>query len=244
MSDARAVSRSNPLIRPPEVLADRLGLEFSDEALLECALRHRSAGANNNERLEFLGDGVLNFVIAEQLFQRRPDAPEGELSRLRATLVREGTLAEIARQHDLGAFLTLGSGELKSGGFRRASILADALEALIGAVYLDRGFDAARTLVLSLFENRLAHLPEADELKDPKTRLQEYLQARQLDLPRYEVVDVQGAAHAQTFRVACSVRGRADVAEGTGSSRRKAEQSAAEHMLNRLRSGSAKRAGS
>ncbi|MFP4154341.1 MAG: ribonuclease III [Halothiobacillaceae bacterium] len=231
-------ARSSPLIRPPEQLAGRLGLSFRDEALFHRALRHRSAGSSNNERLEFLGDGVLNFVIAEQLFEKRPDAPEGELSRLRATLVREGTLAEIARELDLGAYLTLGSGELKSGGFRRSSILADALEALIGAVYLDRGFEAARNLVRDLFDDRLADLPKAADLKDPKTRLQEYLQARQLELPRYEVLEVRGAAHAQTFRVVCVVDARGIVAEGTGSSRRKAEQAAAEDMLLQLRAAS------
>jgi len=229
------VKSSSPLVRPAEHLARRLDLAFQDASLLDSALRHRSAGSNNNERLEFLGDGVLNFIIAEQLFRLKPDATEGELSRLRATLVREDSLAEVARELELGDYLTLGSGELKSGGFRRASILADALEALIGAVYLDRGFDQTVALVLRLFQDKLRDLPEAAVLKDPKTQLQEWLQSRQQDLPTYEVVDVQGAAHAQTFTVACMVTDQSQPSIGKGSSRRKAEQAAARDMLNRVK---------
>jgi len=229
------VKSSSPLVRPAEHLARRLGLTFQDTALLDSALRHRSAGSNNNERLEFLGDSVLNLIIAEQLFRLRPDATEGELSRLRATLVREDSLAEVARELELGDYLTLGSGELKSGGFRRASILADALEALIGAVYLDRGFEQTVALVLRLFGDKLRDLPEAAVLKDPKTQLQEWLQSRQQDLPTYEVIEVKGAAHAQTFTVACMVTGQSQPSIGKGSSRRKAEQAAAREMLNRVK---------
>jgi len=227
--------KDSPLIRAPQSLTGALGLCFADPLLLESALRHRSAGANNNERLEFLGDGVLNFVIADQLFRLKPAATEGELSRLRATLVREDTLADVARELELGEYLTLGSGELKSGGFRRASILADALEALIGAVYLDQGFEVARDLILRLFRDKLANLPSAAVLKDPKTQLQEYLQACQQELPCYDVVDTQGAAHAQTFTVACRVASEATPSLGKGSSRRKAEQAAARKMLERIR---------
>lgn len=215
-------------------LSERLELRFTDRALLEEATTHRSAGSRNNERLEFLGDGVLNFVIAAELFRRYPRASEGELSRLRSSLVKKEKLAELAVQLDLGSFLKLGSGELKSGGFRRASILADALEAVFGAAYLDGGFDAARQLILRLYAAELDSLPDVAELKDPKTQLQELLQARRQALPEYSVIEVQGEAHAQTFKVACKIPGVDQPSLGVGDSRRRAEQDAARHALQLL----------
>jgi len=217
-----------------ERLSRRIGYTFSDPGLLEAALTHRSAGSRNNERLEFLGDGVLNCVIGEAVFHARSDSPEGDLSRLRASLVREATLGEIARGLDLGEHIRLGTGEMKSGGFRRASILADALEALVGAVYLDGGFGAAREVLLGLYAKRLATLPDADELKDAKTRLQEYLQSRHMALPEYSVVDVSGEPHRQSFRVACRIEDAGVQTCGNGRSRRRAEQAAAQQALETL----------
>lgn len=208
-----------------------LPYRFARPELLGEALTHRSAGRPNNERLEFLGDAVLNFLIAEALYQRVPDADEGGLSRLRATLVRGETLAEIAGDLRLGEALSLGSGELKSGGFRRRSILADALEAVIGAVYLDGGFEACRELVRELFASRLASLPDTDSLKDPKTRLQEYLQSRQAALPVYHLVAEEGEPHRRTFRVACETPWLKAPVEASGRSRRAAEQEAARLAL-------------
>ena len=217
----------------PDGLQRRLGYRFRNPELLHAALTHRSmAGAPNNERLEFLGDALLNGIVAEALYHRCPQASEGDLSRLRATLVRGDTLARIARELDLGEQLRLGSGELKSGGFRRASILADALEALVAAVYLDSDFASCRSLVLHLFESRLDALPPVEQLKDPKTRLQEYLQARQRSLPVYTLRTVTGEAHARRFTIECSLEEVTTVAEG--SSRRKAEQEAARKALDRL----------
>ncbi len=198
---------------------------------MQQALRHRSVGGTNNERLEFLGDAVLGMVIAHELYTRFPKAAEGELSRLRASLVKKPTLAEVARDLKLGDFLVLGSGELKSGGFRRDSILADALEAVFGAIYLDAGFASCRDVILRLYRNRLDATPAAAQLKDPKTRLQEYLQAQHLDLPEYTVTAIQGQAHRQTFEVSCRVAQLDQQANGTGSSRRRAEQDAAACML-------------
>ncbi|HSH28925.1 MAG TPA: ribonuclease III [Thiohalobacter sp.] len=219
---------------PLEALARRLCHEFTTPALLRQALTHRSAGNPNNERLEFLGDAVLGMVIADALYARYPKASEGDLSRLRATLVKKPTLAGIARELELGECLQLGSGELKSGGFRRDSILADALEAILGAVYLDAGFDTAAALVLQLYRPRLQSLPEAAALKDPKTRLQEFLQSRHIELPEYQVIQVCGKAHAQTFEVECRIAGLDRSSRGRGSSRRKAEQAAAAGMLQAL----------
>jgi ribonuclease-3 len=214
-----------------ELLMRRLSYEFQNRALLEQALRHRSSGGQHNERLEFLGDGLLNFIIADELYARRSRANEGELSRFRASLVREATLAELAQELTLGDFLTLGSGELKSGGFRRDSTLADAFEAVLGAVYLDGGFDAARTVVRFLYRHRLEHMPAELGLKDPKTRLQEFLQSRQCALPVYQVLDTLGQDHAQTFIVECWVEGLPAKTQGRGASRRRAEQAAAEAAL-------------
>lgn len=211
-----------------------LGYDFSDAALLEQALTHRSASGPNNERLEFLGDGALNFVIAAELFRRRGVATEGELSRLRATLVNRASLAELARGLGVGEHIRLGGGEMKTGGHRRDSILADALEALFGAVYVDGGFEAVHAVVLGLYAQRLDNLPSVGRLKDPKTRLQEHLQSARLPLPDYRVVEVGGRAHAQTFRVECRVDGLESATEGTAANRRKAEQAAAAAMLARL----------
>lgn len=207
---------------------------FRDDALLGAALTHRSAGNRNNERLEFLGDAVLGFVVADELYRRYPDATEGELSRLRASLVKRETLAAIARALDLGRYLTLGSGELKSGGYRRESILADAMEAVIGAVLLDGGLDACRDCVQRLYLPYFTDMPAAAQLKDPKTRLQEYLQARKLELPTYAVTATEGKAHNQRFTVTCEVGALARASSGDGRSRRKAEQAAAQAMLDDL----------
>lgn len=214
-----------------ERLERKLGYSFRDRSLMQLALTHRSFASRNNERLEFLGDAVLNFVVGEALFQRFPDAHEGQLSRLRARLVRGETLAQLARVFDLGEFLRLGSGELKSGGFRRESILADTAEALIGAIYLDAGMDAARERVLAWLEPHLSGLTLVDNHKDPKTRLQEYLQARSCDLPLYEVVDVQGEPHCRTFFVTCKIVLLNELTRGQGASRRIAEQVAAAAAL-------------
>lgn len=212
-------------------IAERLGVEFRDPGLLALALTHRSHGSANYERLEYLGDAVLSFVVAELLFQRFPAASEGELSRYRASLVSGERLAAIAAGLGLGEHLRLGEGEMKSGGQRRATILADALEAVFGAVYLDRGLRAAQSVAERLFGDALAALPQAAALKDPKTRLQEWLQGRGLALPAYTVLEVSGEPHEQHFRVRCDVTGLALAAEAEGSSRRRAEQEAAQRIL-------------
>lgn len=211
------------------------GHRFADAALLRQAFTHRSAGSPHNERLEFLGDALLNLIVAEQLYARWPKADEGAMTRARAELVRESTLAAIARSLDLGARLTLGPGEMKSGGHRRDSILADAVEALIAAIYLDAGFDACRTAVLGLLEPLLAGLPPLHQVgKDPKTRLQEWLQARQLPLPAYTLLSETGDEHDKTFHVACTLSEPPLAAEGEAGSRRAAEQRAAEAVLEKL----------
>jgi len=214
-----------------ERLKAALGHHFERPELLEEAVTHRSAPGTNNERLEFLGDAILNFVIASELFERRPQESEGILSRLRASLVNRASLANLARELELGRYLRLGSGELKSGGQRRDSILADALEAVFGAVYLDGGYEAAKRLILRLYDECLQNLPAATELKDPKTRLQEYLQATRQTLPTYSVLEISGKAHDQSFRVRCHVAENEQSTEGVGGSRRQAEQRAAEAML-------------
>jgi len=212
-------------------LQDRLGYAFNASGLLDQALTHRSCGAYNNERLEFLGDAILGFVVADLLYIADPDAHEGRLTRLRAHLVRRETLASIARDVHLGEALCLGPGELKSGGRDRDSILADALEAVIGAVYLDGGVSACRTVLESLYTDRLARAAVEMALKDPKTRLQETLQGHGRALPQYTVVNLDGAPHDQSFTVACQVEGIPDPVTGFGSSRRKAEQDAATKAL-------------
>ncbi|UVE18782.1 ribonuclease III [Pseudomonas sp. LS44] len=214
---------SSPLSR----LERQLGHSFINQDLMVLALTHRSFAGRNNERMEFLGDAILNFVAGEALFERFPQAREGQLSRLRARLVKGETLARLARGFDLGEYLRLGSGELKSGGFRRESILADALEALIGAIYLDAGMDVARQRVLAWLTGELDGLTLVDTNKDPKTRLQEFLQSRGCELPRYNVLDIQGEPHCRTFVVECEIALLTDKTQGQGASRRIAEQVAA-----------------
>lgn len=209
--------------------------QFNDEALLEQALTHRSVHkSKNNERLEFLGDSVLGIVISEFIYLKKPDATEGELSRIRSSLVKEEALARVARDIDLGQYIHLGAGELKSGGFRRDSILSDAVEAIIGAVYLDQGFESAKQLVLFLYQEYLVNLPSPTSLKDPKTRLQEYLQSQKINLPIYHVTDSSGKSHNQVFTVSCNIAELKISAIGTGTSRKKAEQMAASELYNEL----------
>lgn len=216
------------------VRGDRIGHSFRDPGLLEQALKHRSAGAPHNERLEFLGDSIVNLMVAEALYLRWPKADEGALTRARASLVCEGALAVIARTLELGERLTLGPGELKSGGNRRDSILADALEAVVAAIYLDVGFEGCRARVLPWFETAMAAVPVGKPEKDPKTRLQEWLQARQKTLPLYELISESGDDHAKQFRVRCGVADPAVTTEGEGTSRRLAEQQAAAAALELL----------
>jgi ribonuclease-3 len=214
-----------------QLLARRLGYEPRDLALFVIALTHRSAEGPNNERLEFLGDSVLNLLLSERLYREFPTASEGDLSRLRARLVSEEPLAAIAQEMQLGELLLLGSGELKTGGFRRQSILADAFEALCGALYLDGGLDTVRSRVGPMFEPRIAALPEPSTLKDAKTRLQEHLQANGHSLPVYAVKRTTGEPHAQVFLVTCMVPHAHVETEGEGPSRRRAEQVAAQAAL-------------
>jgi len=208
-----------------------LAYQFRDQALLHTALTHRSCSAQHNERLEFLGDSILNAIIARCLFERFPALPEGDLSRLRAHLVRQDRLYQQALTLSLGEFLRLGEGEQKSGGQRRPSILADALEALFGALWLDAGFEPAGAIIARLYGEMLAGLNAEQEIKDAKTRLQEYLQGRRLPLPRYSLLRSEGEAHAQQFTVRCELAAAGLASEGSGSSRRAAEQVAAERAL-------------
>jgi ribonuclease III len=212
-------------------LERRLAYAFTRRELLTQALTHRSHGNPHNERLEFLGDGMLNCVVASLLYERFAKLPEGDLSRLRATLVNQQTLSEIAQSLGLGDLLRLGEGELKSGGFRRPSILADALEAVFGAIFLDGGFDRVRAVIGGLYEKRIGQIDVGALTKDPKTTLQEYLQGKRLALPRYAVVSVSGDAHQQTFLVECEIAELAVKAQGSGNSRRVAEQEAAARIL-------------
>lgn len=208
-----------------------IGYPFKNLALLAQALTHRSFAANNNERLEFLGDSVLNFIIAHQLYNRFNKLPEGDLSRLRAALVKESTLSEIASTIQMGESLRLGEGELKSAGYKRPSILADALEAIIGAVYLDGGFVAAETLVLKLYEQKLANINPKIIDKDAKSQLQEFLQGKKIELPDYNVLSIEGEAHAQIFKIKCEIQKLHISTVGEGTSRRIAEQQAAQSAL-------------
>ena len=213
-------------------MADRIAHQFAQPGLLAQALTHRSAGAPHNERLEFLGDALVNLFAAEALYARWPRADEGALTRARAELVRETALAPIGRALQLGERLTLGPGEMKSGGHRRDSILADAVEAVVAAIYLDAGFETCRDVVLPWFEAAMEALPPPHKVgKDAKTRLQEWLQGRQKPLPVYELVAETGEDHAKTFRVRCTLVQPVLVSEGEGSSRRSAEQAAAEAVL-------------
>jgi ribonuclease-3 len=212
-------------------LLQKLNYVFNDYSLLKTALTHRSRGGDHNERLEFLGDAVVNFVIAEILYQRFPTATEGELSRWRATLVNRDALAEIAKRYELGKYIFLGPGEVRSGGSERQSILSCGMEALIGAVYLDSDFEVARERILEWYEPMLQSLSSAASHKDPKTLLQEYLQSRRMPLPIYTVESIDGEAHQQQFTVSCLVEGIETKTLGTGTSRRRGEQSAAQAML-------------
>jgi len=214
-----------------EKLEKTLGYTFNNADLIKQALSHRSCGKKNNERLEFLGDSLLNMMIAEALYQRFPQAMEGQLSRLRANLVRGETLAKVSMGFELGPHLLLGPGEMKSGGERRASILADTLEAIIAAIYLDSSFEVCRDRVLAWFSSYLAEVSPDNIVKDPKSTLQEYLQSRQLSLPEYELVETTGKEHKQQFKVACKVDLLTEPVEGMGSSRRRAEQQSAENVL-------------
>jgi len=222
------------VIKAPEILCKKLGLEFSQPALFTLALTHRSIGSKNNERLEFLGDSILGFVIAEALYNRFPQASEGELSRLRANLVNQTSLAELARKHNVGDYLILGAGELKSGGYRRDSILSDALEAIMGSIIKDQGMESCKRWVLTLFTERLDGLSLDNWEKDPKTRLQEYMQARQIEIPSYKLMSESGLPHEKTFKVECSVDLLKTKFIGEGASRKKAEQHAAELTLNNI----------
>jgi ribonuclease III len=213
----------------------RLGHQFQNPALLIQALTHRSAGTPHNERLEFLGDGLLNCVAADLLFHKLKQFPEGDLSRLRAGLVNQQTLSEIAASLQLGDLLKLGEGELKSGGFRRPSILADALEALFGAVYLDAGFDKTKVVIAGLYDDYLERIDTKTPAKDPKTTLQEYLQGKRMELPKYSVLRIGGEAHDQIFHVECFVDKLGIKTEGVGPSRRAAEQAAAAKALEQIR---------
>lgn len=215
-------------------LVRQLAYDFKDKQLLMQALTHRSHSVSNNERLEFLGDGVLNFLIAHQLYQRFPKLPEGDLSRLRAQLVKEQTLSEVAISLDVGEFLRLGEGELKSGGWRRPSVLADAMEAIIGAVFLDGGYPAAEALVKRLFLPRLESIDPKAIGKDAKSLLQEFLQGRKIDLPEYTVQATEGEAHCQIFHVSCHIAKFQITTDGKGSSRRAAEQQAAQLAYEQL----------
>ncbi len=212
--------------------------QFKDERLLNLALTHRSMGSKNNERLEFLGDSVLGMVISHELFNRFPHEKEGVLTRLRSNLVKGDTLSEIATELNLGDYIKLGSGELKSGGYRRASTLADVIEAIIGAIYLDSkvdfGISKIEKIILSIFKSRIDECEPGGILKDPKTRLQEYLQSKNLSLPTYNVVSISGKEHLQTFKVSCSIEGFPNHVVAKGASRRKAEQAAAEKALDTL----------
>jgi ribonuclease-3 len=213
-----------------------LNYKFRQVELLEQALTHRSfPHGSNNERLEFLGDSVLGLVISENIYVRKPEATEGQLSRMRASLVKQEALAQVARDIDLGEYINLGGGELKSGGFRRSSILCDTLEAIIGAIYIDGGFDAARETITSLYHDNLRTLADIHSLKDAKTCLQEYLQSKQIELPEYLVVKTVGKSHDQVFTVSCSVESIGLKSAGKGLSRKKAEQEAAHKALAQLK---------
>jgi ribonuclease-3 len=230
------VSARAPVAGPPADALPGLGHRFADPALLATALTHRSAGRANNERFEFLGDAVLGLLVAEALHARFPRASEGDLTRMRAALVREETLADIARQLKLGEAMHLGPGEMRSGGHRRESILADAFEAVVAAVYLDGGLAAARAAILPLLEARIEALGERGLAKDPKTRLQELLQGRGLSLPAYALVETAGDEHRKTFFVRCAVDPMGLSAVGEGGSRRAAEAHAATLVLAQLES--------
>lgn len=221
-------------------LSKKLGYRFQEPSLLIQALTHRSAKGDHNERLEFLGDSILGFVIAEKLYDKFPQENEGDLTRMRSSLVKGVTLAEVARGFKLGEYLILGPGELKSGGHRRDSILEDAVEAIIGAIYIDSDMATCKSLILSWFEQRLDAIKPGQAQKDPKTRLQEYLQGRKIALPTYEVIDTTGQSHNQEFTVRCTTSEIDNEVITKGTSRRKAEQSAASKVLEIILANNAK----
>ena len=218
-------------------LCKKLGYSFNDLALLSEAITHRSKHSINNERLEFLGDSVLGYVMSSELFRCFPDATEGELTRGRAMLVRGETLAELALQMDLGEYLQLGPGELKSGGFRRKSILSDAMEAIIGAIYIDGGLEPARRHILTIYADKLKNISLKKVSKDPKTQLQEAMQAMRRSLPEYKIIATSGSDHDQVFEVTCKIEEIPKPVKGSGTSRRKAEQDAAKKVLQILADG-------
>lgn len=219
------------MTKSPEALAEKLGLSLKNIDLLKRALTHRSASSDNNERLEFLGDSILGFIIADYLYERFPNEKEGILSRLRANLVNQSALASLARSFGLGEYLILGVGELKSGGYKRDSLLSDGLEAIIGALAKDRGIEACRKWVLGLFSEFLSQLTLSSKIKDPKTQLQELMQSKGLELPAYTLLSQSGMPHDQIFRVECRISLMSDAIIGEGTSRKKAEQQAAEQSL-------------
>ncbi|WWO97970.1 MAG: ribonuclease III [Candidatus Dasytiphilus stammeri] len=217
-----------------QLLQKNIGYTFQQSLLLQQALTHRSASSKHNERLEFLGDSILSYVITNALYHLFPQVNEGNMSRMRSTLVREYTLAEIAREFNIGSYLRLGSGEIKNGGSYRESILADTIEAIIGGIFIDSNIYTVENLILIWYQSRISHLTPGEKQKDPKTRLQEFLQSQKLPLPTYLVVKVHGEAHDQIFTIRCQISGRAEMVIGMGRSRRKAEQVAAEQMLIKL----------
>ena len=221
-------------MKQPEELYHNIDYTFNDQSLLKTAVTHRSASGKNYERMEFLGDSILGYVISNELYKRFPDVQEGQLSRLRASLVKGETLAKIARSLELGDYLVMGTGELKSGGYRRSSILADVFEAIIGAIYLDSNIKYAEKFILKYFTERLEHCDPAKAEKDPKTRLQELLQSESSLLPVYTVLKIEGEAHKQTFEVECFVEERNIKEVAEGASRRKAEQAAAQKVLDNI----------
>lgn len=222
------------MVDPYIKLLTQLHYTFSDVSLLQQALTHRSAARKHNERLEFLGDAVLGLVIAQRVYEKFPNLPEGKLTRMRSNLVKGETLAKVARELSLGELMKLGPGEMKSGGRRRDSILADAVEAILGAIYVESGIDAVALTINKLFEKRIKALDPDEQIKDNKTQLQEYLQSRQLDLPDYKVTDIKGKDHAQMFTVKCNVHALKIYKTGAGKSRRIAEQEAAKQILEAL----------
>ena len=215
-------------------LSQRLGYRFKDSDLLVQALTHRSAGNQHNERLEYLGDSILGFVVAKYLYNRFPEVPEGKLTRMRSSVVKGETLATIAREKDLGEVIRLGPGEMKSGGFSRDSILSDAVEALLGAIYLESGVDETESIILAWFAEKLQNLDPDYHPKDNKTRLQEYMQGKRLPLPEYQVTQITGKSHNQKFFVSCKIQELADSVLGEGTSRRRAEQDAAQKVIRKL----------
>ncbi|WP_343187933.1 ribonuclease III [Buchnera aphidicola (Periphyllus koelreuteriae)] len=212
----------------------KLGYIYKKKGLLKLALTHRSSSIKHNERLEFLGDSILSFIIAHSLYTNFPTVNEGDMSRMRASLVRGNTLAKVAYELNLGEHLKLGQGELKSGGFKRESILANTVEAIIGSIFLDSNMDTIKKLILKWYKNRLKNISPGDTQKDPKTRLQEYLQSKHLPLPNYKVIQVYGEAHNQVFTIKCEILNISENLIGMGSSRRKAEQHAAQYALLKL----------